>query len=286
MNDKGNKHSPPSENNKSDNNNNEPPPAAAAMTCDAMMAKSLVAANEATAMAEAERDQFFQDLESMTLTAEQVEQELKETTQDLTQRLFQANEQQAKITKEFKQALQELDEKWKGEMEESEKNMALLRDRSERAIYEGQQDAARRIKLQKEQHEQAIKEKNAEVERIKVHYDQLADAVRAEATANITSVVTQSSAVTAALKEELKLNQQKSTELLEATKTEATERMEQQEKENKQKLSVMEGDYTAKLEAANDKINDLTKKLKDLEKERSTLEKKYKAASEVSRVAP
>ena len=75
------------------------------MTCDAMMAKSLVAANEATAMAQSERDQFFLDLERMTATAQELEQELKETTQDLTQRLFRANEDVSMLEKQHTASL-------------------------------------------------------------------------------------------------------------------------------------------------------------------------------------
>jgi len=284
-----------------DKNNNERPSSernevpAAAMTCDAMMAKSLVVANEATAMAEAERDQFFIDLERMTLTTGELAKELKETTEDLTKRLFNANEEIAKIQKEGKEALEALNKKWAAELEEANSNMALLRDRSERAIYEGQQDAARRLNLQEEQHEAALQAKNDEMESMKVHYDELAAAVRAEASANITVLVKRSEALTASLKEEhakhvallqeeMKLKEQKSVELLEKTQTEAAEAMAHKEEESKNQLAAMEADYTAKLDKANDEIKDLDSKLKALEKERSTLEDKYNAASEVSRM--
>jgi chromosome segregation ATPase len=265
----------------------------AAMTCDAMMAKSLVAANEATAMAQAERDQFFSDLESMTDTAQQLEQELKETTNDLTQRLFNANEASAALAKEHKEAMQALEAKWQTELDGKKDEISLLRHRSEKAIHQTQQDAVTRLEALQKQHASELKTRNDELEATKIQYDELTNAVRAEAAQNITSIRSKAEMMTKSLKEghakhialleqESQFKETKNRQLLEATRQEMKDRLKEQESTHKQQLASIEKEYTFMLSEANQEIKDLKKELKALETKQRDLETKYNAASEVS----
>lgn len=277
------------EKNKNSNNKQEEP----AMTCDAMMAKSLVAANEATAMAQSERDQFFLDLERMTATAQELEQELQETTQDLTQRLFSAKQDLNDKEQQHQQALQTLESTWQAKLQDENDNMALLRDRSERAIQELQQDARDRIAAWQKERDASLLAKNEEMEQTKLHYEELATAVRAQAAQNITSVMTKAELQTRSLQEqhdkhvtllqeEMKLQQTKSDALLQQTKQESQNRLKELKDAYQTEFSKMRTDCMAKLKETNDEHELLKQELKTLEKKNDDLQKRYNAASEVS----
>jgi hypothetical protein len=256
-----------------------------------MMAKSLVAANEATAMAQQERDQFFLDLERMTATAQELEQELKETTQDLTQRLFNAKQEKSDLEKQHQQVRQALESECQAKLEQANDDMSLLRHRSEKAIQEMQQDAVNRIQAWQQEHDATLQAKNEEMEQTKIHYEELATAVRAQAAQNITSLEKkadlqkrslqeQHAKHVALLEEEMKLKQKASDALLQETREEAKNTLKQQKDAHEKELASMEAEYTAKLNEANNNIQALKKELKALQKNNYDLQTKYNAASE------
>eukprot|EP00544_Gedaniella_sp_CCMP2646_P008911 CAMPEP_0202490300 /NCGR_PEP_ID=MMETSP1361-20130828/7740_1 /ASSEMBLY_ACC=CAM_ASM_000849 /TAXON_ID=210615 /ORGANISM="Staurosira complex sp., Strain CCMP2646" /LENGTH=144 /DNA_ID=CAMNT_0049120161 /DNA_START=93 /DNA_END=527 /DNA_ORIENTATION=- len=135
--------------------------------------------------------------------------------------------------------------------------------------------------------------KNEEMEQTKIHYEELATAVRAQAAQNITSLEKkadlqkrslqeQHAKHVALLEEEMKLKQKASDALLQETRHEAKNTLKQQKDAHEKELASMEAEYTAKLNEANNNIKTLEKELNALQKNNDDLQTKYNAASEVS----
>mmetsp|Transcript_13065 Transcript_13065/g.23677 ORF Transcript_13065/g.23677 Transcript_13065/m.23677 type:complete len:108 (+) Transcript_13065:426-749(+) len=102
-----------------------------------------------------------------------------------------------------------------------------------------QQDAVNRIQDWQQEHDATMQAKNEEMEQTKIHYEELATAVRAQAAQNITSLEKkadlqkrslqeQHAKHVALLEEEMKLKQKASDALLQETRQEAKHTLKQQ----------------------------------------------------------
>lgn len=281
------------------------------MTCDALMAKSLVKANEDKAAAESERDETLQKLDEMTNKAEELQKELEKTTEDLLGRLNDANERIATIKKESKEALEKRDELAR----QYDKQMATLRDKAEMSVRDAKQNAKVEIAALKKTHEELLTQKETEVVVIKTNYEKLASAVRAEALLNVTTIQTETDASlksliqkheekvatlrqetdasmkaiirhheeeVASLQQEMNDKEAESKTMIEDIKSEATELIAATEKQAEIQISSIMEEAKIKINGAMRMAQELRKKLEEVEKERDVLDEKYKKAAQVS----
>lgn len=273
-------------------------------TCDALMAKSLVLANEATAAAESKLASCTHDLNNMTNKAEELQVELHATTTDLTNRLHQANERISLVQTESKEMLQQQEQKWE---------LAMLQTK-EQATYE--------IHSLNETLQTQLQEKNQEILHIKTHYEKVLSAIRTTALINITTIQTERNATLQALiethttqvntlKQQIKDMELTSTRLVNEAHLDAMARVDAIQKDTKQIISKMEQDahetwkqYQNNLahvleeqrnkkeeyeqsianvtRIASQQVTEMQTKLQHVQEERKDLNQKYQIALEVS----
>lgn len=285
------------------------------ITCDALMAKSLVTANEGKAAAEAERDQALQKVDKMTSKAEELQKELEKTTEDLLGRLNDANERIATIRKESKEALEKGQKEWDELARQYDIQMATVRHKAEMSVSDAKENAKAEIAAFKRTHEEIMKQKESEVDVLKTNYEKLASAVRAEALLNVTTIQTEADASmkaliqqhgeevatlrqetdasmkaiiqqheeeVATLKQEMNDKEAESKTMIEAIETEAAERIDAVEKQAKTQISIITEEANTKIHRATQMSKELGEKLEKVEKERDFLDEKYQKATQVS----
>ena len=284
------------------------------ITCDALMAKSLVTANEGKASAESERDEALQRLDRMTNKAEELQKELEQTTQDLTSRLKDANEHILKIQNESKEEIQQKQKEWDELARDYDVQMATVRHKAEMAVSDAKETQKAEIASLKKTHEELMKQKERQVDAVKTNYEKLASAVRAEALLNVTTIQTDTEASmkaliqqhekematlkqetdasmkaliqqhkekVATLQQEMNDQEVESKTRIEAIQTEAAERIEAIEKQAKTQISIITEEANIKIHGATQKAKELSEKLKQVERARDVLDKKYQKATQV-----
>jgi chromosome segregation ATPase len=193
------------------------------MTCDALMAKSLVLANEGKAAAESQLTSSMKDLDKITRKAEELQAELQATTNDLTKRLNHANERISHIKKESKDALEQKQKEW------------------ELAMANAKEEAISEIRSLKDALQQLLNQKDTEVIQLETNYEKLVSAIRAEALLNVTAMQTETEALMKALvekhEEEVATLQQQSNRLVEETNKKAVTQVEAAEEKARLQIS-------------------------------------------------
>ena len=266
----------------------------AATTCDSLLAKSLVTANELKAVVELELEEALKTLEAVVEDKTRLEQELQDTQEKLMETITESKETLVSVQQDARDAVERVQQERDAAIQHSNLKMEKLSQESAEEIQEIRQETAAQIAQVKQEASALVEQKDLELSQMKTHYMELTEAVREEASRNMSRVVNDSELSIATLQEEhekqlqeltdkMQQDQLKSRQELETCAKDATTALSKKEKEYKNQLSHVEAEYKTKLEASTQKLQALETKWNTEKRERASLESKLSKAEAVRR---
>jgi F0F1-type ATP synthase membrane subunit b/b' len=248
------------------------------MTCDALMAKSLVSANEQKAIAESERDETILQLSKMTQTATELEAELQAMTRDVTTRLNAANERIFQIQTQSNKDLTALQKKQDDMARQHDMEVSTLRNEADEAVAHVKNMALLELSSLKEAHETLVHQKEMDLVSIQTKHEQVVLAIRAEALSNVTTIQQDSETMIQSLIqthfEEMATLQQKMMNqetachmLVEEINSDAVTRLDAAEQEARIQISDIENQAQERIQTCQQELAQLQQELHDKEEE-------------------